>query len=259
VLYLGMMNIQRHVCLLLASILLSVSSLVSAQAEEIKEELTIAGSEWPPYVSTQLYENGLATLLTKEALSRSGHTSTMRVLPWSEALRSVIDGDVDIITSIWRTTEREQDLLFSNVILSNYIIFVKHNDSSIRYNDIADLQGLKVGVVADYAYSDEPYDTTGIDIVSSGSVRENLEKLRARELDLVLADGRVALYEIDQLVAAKELTMIRRPLLTRGLRIAVSRKNPAHEEIIDAFNKNIAEMQVDGTYNAILATFRISE
>ena len=69
----------------------------------------------------------------------------------------------------------------------------------------------------------------------------------------------MAAYEIDQMVVAKELTIIRNPFTTRGMRIGVSRQNPNHEKIIAAFNESIAEMREDGSYNAILATFRVSQ
>jgi polar amino acid transport system substrate-binding protein len=223
------------------------------------EKLVLTASEWPPYASAGLYRNGVAVALTEEALRRAGYETETMLGTWPEALDETIAGSRDVITSVWRTEEREQQLAFSEPFLTNYIVFIKRDDSDAWFNERADLDGLRIGVVADYAYSAQPYDTAGIDIQLADSALENIEKLRAGELDLVLADSRVAAYQIDKLVAAKELTLIRNPLLKRGLRIAVTKSRADHAEIITAFDASIQRMQTDGSYNAILATFRVSQ
>ena len=227
----------------------------STTAEEIK----LTATDWPPYASAQLYRNGVAIVLTEEALQRAGYITTTTIVPWPQALDSVADGSYDVVTSIWQTDERSEELAFSEPFMRNYIIFIKRSGSSAQFNEPADLQGLRIGVVTDYAYSNQPYDTTGIKISEAGSVQENINLLLKDELDLVLADGRVAAYEIDQMVVAKELTIIRNQFTTRGMRIGVSRQNPNHDKIVTAFDKSIAEMREDGSYNAILATFRVSQ
>lgn len=235
--------------------LLLITLANGATAEEIK----LTATDWPPYASTQLYRNGVAIVLTEEALERAGYTTTTTIAPWPQALESVADGTYDVVTSVWETDERSEKIAFSAPFMNNYIIFIKRSGSPAQFNETDDLQGLRIGVVTDYAYSNQPYDTSGIEISEAGSVQENINLLLKDELDLVLADGRVAAYEIDQMVVAKELTVIRNPLITRGLRIGVSRQNPNHEKVIAAFDKSIAEMRKDGSYSAILATFRVSQ
>ena len=225
----------------------------------IAEDIKLTATDWPPYASSQLYRNGVAIVLTEEALQRAGYKTTTTIAPWPQALERVADGSYDVVTSVWKTDERSEALAFSEPFMRNYIIFIKRSGSAAQFNELADLQGLRIGVVTDYAYSNQPYDTTGIKISEAGSVQENINLLLKDQLDLVLADGRVAAYEIDQMVVAKELTIIRNPFTTRGMRIGVSRQNPNHEKIIAAFNESIAEMREDGSYNAILATFRVSQ
>jgi len=236
--------------------LLALACSLNANAED--KPLRITASDWPPYISQQLYSYGVAMSLTAEALRRAGYESAIAIQQWPKSMESVRDGGFDIATAVWRTEEREQDLLFSEPFLTNYIVLVKRHDDTSNYIDRADLGGLRVGIVADYAYRDQQYDTTGIEVLEAGSARANLQKLLGKELDLVLADSRVASYEIDQLIAAKELTVIRKPLNTRSLRIAVSRQHPQHEEIVEAFNASIAQMRTDGSYDALLATFRVT-
>jgi polar amino acid transport system substrate-binding protein len=252
----SMLRKQRRITLmrlLTALFLLTLGTIASAT------ELKITASTWPPYVSAQLYHNGVAAVLTEEALKRAGYTSTTTIEPWPAALEATLAGTYDVITSLWLTAERSEQLNFSEPLMTNYIIFVIRDDSGIVFNDRSDLDGRRIGIVTDYAYSEEPYDTTGLEISAAGSVQDNIRKLLAGELDLVVADGRVAAYEINQLVAAKQLTIIRKPLAKRGLRIAVSRQHPEHEKIVSAINEGIIAMRADGSYNEILATFRISD
>jgi len=47
-------------------------------------------------------------------------------------------------------------------------------------------------------------------------------------------------------------------VVARGHRIAVSRTRPDHDEVIEAFEAAIASMRSDGSYNQLLANYRIS-
>ena len=62
--------------------------------------------------------------------------------------------------------------MFSEPYLENHIKFVKRSNSDIQYYDRDDLKGLRIGVVSDYAYSADPYDTTGIEVIGIGQCPE---------------------------------------------------------------------------------------
>jgi polar amino acid transport system substrate-binding protein len=50
-----------------------------------------------------------------------------------------------------------------------------------------------------------------------------------------------------------------KPLITRSLRIGVSKQRPDHAEIVAAFNRAVTQMKEDGSYNSLMANYRISE
>ena len=52
--------------------------------------------------------------------------------------------------------------------------------------------------------------------------------------------------------------MLTRTWVERSLRIAVSKKNPQHRQIVESFDRTIEDMRQDGSYFAILAQFRLS-
>lgn len=223
------------------------------------ETLRITANIWPPYVDDEMSGNGVAIALVTEALRRAGYETQLAIEPWPEALEATQQGSYDVICSLWLTDDRSAALSFSEPYIENHIKLVKRSNSDIQYRDRDDLTGLRIGVVTDYAYSAQPYDTTGIDVTESGSVKENIDRLLNNEIDLVLADSRIAFYEVDQLSAAKQITVLQKPVVTRGLRIAVSKLRPDHAEIVAAFDRAVAQMKEDGSYNSLMANYRISD
>ena len=241
--------------LLLLVLFFGLNTACPASADTLK----ITANVWPPYVDDKMSGNGVAIALVTEALARAGYPSELVLEPWPRALEATKAGQYDVICSLWHTDARSATLAFSEPYMENQIKFIKRSDSDIQYYDRDDLNGLRIGVVNDYAYSAKPYDTTGIEITTSGSVKDNLERLFKDEIDLVLADSRVAFYQVDKLLAAKKITVLQKPVLTRGLRIAVPKQRSDHAEIITAFDQAMAQMKKDGSYNTLLANYRISE
>jgi len=222
------------------------------------ESLSLTASNWPPYVADSLYRKGFVIAMVSDALERAGYETSVVVESSPRAVEATVSGDYDVYCGLWYTDDRAATLAFSEPFIDNKISFVKRSDSQIQFTNRADLLGLRIGVVDDYAYAAQPYDTSGIDVTEVDSVKTNIKRLLSGDIDLVLADTRVARYEIDNLVAAKSLSILPRPLITRGLRIAVSKKRADHREIVDAFEKAIAAMKADGTYNTILASYRVN-
>ncbi len=237
---------------LIAGLLICLT--IGAEAQGLK----LAASIWPPYVDERLYENGVAIAMATTALERAGYDPSLTIGLWPQVMEATQSGTYDVLVGVWFTEERSAELAFSEPFLNNEIRFLKRYDSDIRYRSIDDLIGLRIGIVNDYAYSRQAVSTAGIDIAAAGSVRENIQSLLAGELDLVLADARVALYEVNRLVAAKNVALLPEPVTTRGLRIAVTRARPDHNQITEAFNAAIASMQLDGSYSRVLAQYRIS-
>lgn len=222
------------------------------------DELRLTASEWRPYVDPESPRAGFAVYLVSTALERAGYDVSIDTGPWPQALEDMIEGKSDVFATLWFTDERAGSLLFSEPYIKNEMAFVRRSDSGIHYRTREDLDGLRIGIVNDYAYASNA-NTEGIEIVSSGSVSDNIALLREGELDLVLADRRVALAEINERALARSFDVLPEPLFRRGLRIGVSRQRDDAAEIVAAFEDEIAKMREDGSFNAILATFRVSD
>jgi polar amino acid transport system substrate-binding protein len=112
-----------------------------------------------------------------------------------------------------------------------------------------------VGTVVDYAYDEAFNNARDIVKIPERNLVQNLLKLTQGRIDLTLDDERVLRYEINRYMpnAMANLEILDKPLAVRGIHIGVSRENPAHAEIVAAFNKAIGEMKKDGSFDAIVA------
>lgn len=237
---------------------LLVAGLLAFAADANAQELKVVASVWEPYVSASMERNGVAPALVRTALRRAGYRVQLYIDRWPRSLTATQAGNFDAIVSVWYTDARAETLAFSEPFINNRLQFMKRAADDIELRNREDFVGLRVGVVEDFAYSEQQYDTTGIEIVSGGSVGENVEQLLNGELDLVLGDHLVLSHEADQRRAAKRVEILPLVLESRGLHLGVSRKRLDHAEIVTAFDKNIAAMKADGTYNSMLANYRIS-
>ncbi|MDJ0860634.1 MAG: transporter substrate-binding domain-containing protein [Gammaproteobacteria bacterium] len=247
----------RRRCFLLAGVAL----LLLCGSVTAREQLSVVASPWPPYVAPGLQHSGLAVHLVTEALQRAGYGSSVTLTSWPRDLEATEQGSHDVIASVWFTEQRARRLAFSKPYIVTETHFVKRRDASHRYRTLADLRGLRIGVVKGYAYGGQA-DAAGLKVtpVFMGSVLDNLRSLVAGDLDLVLADDRVALYELNVNVpgGARQTFVLPKAYSSRGLRMGVSRQRQDHTEVVTRFDAAIEAMKADGRYASILAAHRVS-
>lgn len=239
----------------LAAALLMVALAGSLAAEELR----LAAVDWPPYTFADSYRQGVATALVAAALERAGYDTKLTIADWPQILDATRDGENDVIVAAWYRADRDAELAFSAPYLTNRLKFLTRHDLEFGALSRDALAGYRIGVVGDFAYAEQPYDTAGLDILVGSSVRDNVRALFARELDLVLGDERVLRHEVDLVSGAKFVTFLPEVFEARGLRIAVSRERADHGRITAAFDGAIAAMRADGSYNSLLANYRISD
>ncbi len=224
-------------------------------------EQSVVASPWPPYVDQKTLRRGLAVQLVTEALERAGYSTRVILTRWPRDLEGTKAGAYDVIASIWFTDQRAESIAFSKPYILTETRFVKRRDAPHQFNTPADLRGLRVGVVEGYAYGGAaPAPELGLTRVLRGSVLENLRSLVAGELDLVLADERVALYELNVNVpdGIRKTLILPKVYSSRGLRMGVSRQRPDHARIVQRFDAAVEAMKADGSYAAILGSHRVS-
>lgn len=227
--------------------------LLLAQAATA-EKLRLVADAWPPFTDINLVNGGLATDLVSTALARAGYTTAFEQVPWARALQGVGEGRYDVLVNAWFNNERTLIGEFSSEYLLNRVRFLKRKDSSIEFNDLQALHPYPIAVVRGYAYS-PAFDSD-----------PELQKIPVHSFSMavrMLAAGRVALTVEDEYVAryslASEVPHVRdsveflpKSLSENSLHILVSLKNPNHAQIVANFDREIAAMKADGSYDRML-------
>ncbi len=246
--------VRRGTGLLLALIL--AGFVLSPACAQI---LTVLHSgKWPPYSGKELPGQGLAVRLVTTALERAGYQVQVRTDSLDRILRGGKLGVYDVFATPWYSEARNQYLAFSKPYLQSYIRFIKRKDRDIHFESLDDLDGLMIGVIGGYAYDEAFNRARGIIRISERNLIQNLLKLVQGRIDLTLDDELVLRYEINRFMpnSMAELEFLPKPLAVRGIHIGVSRENPQHDKIVADFDRAIAAMKKDGSYDRILEEYR---
>tara|TARA_R110000782_G_scaffold39117_1_gene91163 strand:+ start:552 stop:1286 length:735 start_codon:yes stop_codon:yes gene_type:complete len=219
----------------------------------VAETLRLVADPWPPFNDQTLLNNGVASDLVTEALSRAGYTTRYAQVPWARAVRGLQQGSYDVLINAWYTDERATFGYYSQPFLINRVRFLQRKGSHISFRQLADLYPYRIAVVRDYAYSrafDQDSRLSKIEVVSFA---QGARMLQAKRVQLAVEDELVARFYLNRSLIgiSDQLEFLPQPLSENGLHILVSRKHPQHEKIADDFNQAIAAMRADGSYAQI--------
>lgn len=223
--------------------------------------LKLASDPWPPFTNDS-EKGALALDLVKYALKRSGRDMNTAIVEFKSVIDGILDKKYDGSAALWKNKAREELMLFSEPYMYNQIILVGREGADVSADDITDLSGKKIGVVADYAYGDlmsrtvtgQQEERNGAIFIAGNNDQENLERLLKGELDYILVDALLVEYakKHQPEEVNKQLDFGHHILFTRSLHFAVRKDVERAQEIIDGFNREIKAMAADGSYSRIL-------
>ena len=218
------------------------------------QNINLVVNIWPPYVDKALNDDGLAMKIVKTAFKRVGYTPTVRIEKWEKALEGSKLGVYDVAGAIWKSKSRKKKLLYSDPYLKNNIVLVANSKSQLEFNSLKDLHGLIVGILKDYAYDEKFMNDAKILKYQANRLTQNLIAVQQGNLDVAVADKRLALYELKHFMGANrsDFQFLPKHLATRHLYIAAPVSNAQSKTIIAKFNQGLAAIKKDGTYQKIL-------
>lgn len=241
--------------LLLPGLLLATLSII-APAATPTAQLQLVANYWEPYTGENLPAQGLASELVSRVLARAGYESRITIMPWPRALALAYQGGADGVVAIWSTQGRRDKLRFSEAYYSNRMVLLHLKGAAVATGSMAELKGLRIGIGRGYEYSDSFMSQAGLQLEPTDSVLQNLRKLAAKRVDLVLEDEQIAYYNLQRSTPTlPELGTIEigdKALFTLPLYFGVSRKRPDAAELIARFNASLAAMRADGSYERIV-------
>lgn len=224
--------------------------IASVQAEKI----TAVGDPWPPFLDPNQASKGIISEIATAAYATQGYELEMTFVPWARAIAGVKNASFDLILGTWLTEERTKFLMFSDPYLNNSLKFIKKKGSDFEYTGLESLTGKSVGVVRGYGYSDDFISADNFKRPEANRFIGNIRKLVAGRIDLTLEDEIVAKATIakEQPELLDKIEFSKTAYSTNALYVTSGLANSKHKELIEAFNKGLAEIKKSGEYDKIL-------
>jgi polar amino acid transport system substrate-binding protein len=186
---------------------------------------------------------GLSVDLLRLAAARMGDTVRFEIYPWARAQALVEQGKADILIGPYKTPEREQRFIFSDLAFyqDQMVFYVRDNALAVWRGDYAELKGKRVAAVNGWAYGGVfDHARSELDVVNIDTLQQGLQMLSAGRIDMLASNRRNT-----------------ESLLTTGLEL--SAKVKPVEPIIDtqngyfAFSKLGKHDQLRSRFNQVLA------
>lgn len=218
------------------------------------EKITAVADPWPPFVDPELPSQGISLEIVRAAYATQGYEIDMDFVPWARALAGVKQGVYDIIPNAWRTREREASFYFSKPYVTSNIRFIKRKGDPFEYTGPRALDGKVIGITRGYAYNDVFATAENFERSEASDLEQNVRKLLLNRIGLTLDDELVARAVLSRQAPQllSQIEFVDQPLALAELHVISGRANPRHQELIDAFNRGLAKITVDGTLGAIL-------
>lgn len=208
----------------------------------------------PPFMFAR---NGLADgvypAVVRSAFERMGVVVVTTAMPWKRVLFEV-DHGTSGVAGIYKTEERSRRLDFSDPIVVENIAVYFNQAKPIAFRSIDDLNGLTVGVIRGWSYGDA-FDAARaagrFRVDEAVSDRSSLLKLASGRVDVVLA-----IWEAGQAAMASErLGNIGAAgvFLTSNPAYLAFHKSSRQGDLLERFNRTLADMKRDGSLRAIMA------
>ena len=220
----------------------------------LAQRLRLVADAWPPFTDSTLINGGLATDIVSTALARAGYASEFEQVPWARALMGVGDGRYDVVVNAWYDEARTHLGQFSGEYLLNRVRLIKRRDDPIDFQRLEQLHDYPIAVVRGYAYSAAFDGDTQLQKVPVHNFVMAVRMLAAQRVRLTLEDEYVARYYLSRESprVRNAVEFLPKPLSENSLHILVSLKNPEHAQIVAGFDREIAKMKADGSYERLM-------
>ena len=240
----------------MACFFLILALAVGAQTRTIQA----AGDPWPPFLDPVNPRLGLTVELARAAYATQGYSLEVAVVPWARAERGVQEGRYDLLLNVWMTEPRKDHLTFTQPFATNEIKFIKRKGDPFEFDGLESLRGKRVGVIRGYGYDEAFLHSRLFEREEVSELMENVRKLLAGRIDLTLEDVLVAQSVISGTEPALlgKLQFVEKGLSVNPLHLASGRANPRAQEFVEAFNRGLALIKADGTYQRVLKRYGIS-
>ncbi len=226
---------------------------ISNQANaENKNKVTLAIDDWPPFISKDLYHNGIICHIIKEAYAQEGVEVKYIIRPWKRALVKAGPGKWNGSPLWGKSKERDNDYIYTCPIMRGKSVLFYRKGLKFDWENVSDLKGYMIGTTIGYIFGDEfekaakdgtiTIDTAPTDLL-------NMMKLLKKRIDIFVCDLDVGYQLLNDNFSPDEVRQIEhndKPLTVDDYFILFSKKDPANKQLVELFNKGYKKLEESG-------------
>lgn len=190
----------------------------------------------------------------------SGDHYDLQLLPWKRA-QTYAESGKGAIAHFSKTTEREAQYDFSNVVYGDRIQLVVLSGSQIEFRDLKDLKDRRIGVKAGASFGetvDKFLSSNEGTIQRDPGINSRLKMLLRKRIDVAVVEG--ADSQVERLVGSDpELTLkkaqfvfLPKPLVDDALYLAFL-KSMNRKDVLERFNIGLDKFKKTDAYRKIVA------
>jgi polar amino acid transport system substrate-binding protein len=251
---------MRFAKILAATAIVLATATAAPSAKEWKEVRIATEGAYPPFnsIDTSGQLVGFDIDIAKAICDKMKVKCSFVAQDWAGIIPALLAGKYDaIVASMSITDERKQKVAFTNKYYAPKASFVAPKDSKITDWTPEGLKGKIIGTQGSTTHSnllDEVFKPAGAEIKLYGTQDEANADLAAGRLDAVEADKTVLVDWLKKPEGSccefkQDLDNAKyQKILGEGVGIAMRKEDT---DLVDMFNKAIAEIVADGTYKTI--------
>ncbi|MCF7848645.1 MAG: transporter substrate-binding domain-containing protein [Kiritimatiellales bacterium] len=231
----------------LISAAVAASPLSDEEIAYLKEKQEITFAFQPAHAPFEFIvksnRSGMNIELAQWIATELGFKAKFVPAPLKKGQEMLLSGEVDALTSIFDTLEREENFSFTYTLMPTPLtMYVRSEDAGIK--DIYDLAGKTVALLGG-GYSGQILEERGIECktVSGRTVSDTIKLLSTKKADALIGNEIVTRHHIFTTGLA-DIKRVGEPLYTARLCMAVKKDNHL---LLQILNKGIVNAQKDGT------------
>ncbi len=228
-----------------------------SSAVDAEQTVRLTTGEWPPYLSKDAHQGGIATCIVTEAFTAAGIKIQLGYFPWKRAFqlagREKWDGSL-----IWsHSPDREKDFLYSDPVIEVSDVFFHLKSYSFDWKSWDDLKDIKIGATTGYIYGEafqQALESGQIKVFRVTTDLQNFKKLLKKRIDVFIVSQEVGYELLRKHFSSQQAQLFTshpkpvRPSMA-NLHLLLSKRNPDHKNLMAAFNKGLKKIKASGKFD----------
>ena len=230
--------------------LMLLCALLFGGAAQARELLAV-GTQFPRILEFDAkgIARGLAVDLLTRAAAQQGHTVRFESLPWARAQLVVEQGLADVLVGPYRSPERLQRFLFSQLAFYEdaLVFYASPAKAELWQGDWSRLSGRSVGLVLGWAYGDAMEQARSSLLISHpGDVATGLRMLQRGRIDLLASNERNTAPVLEAMGLSAQFLVLKPPIAVQAGHFAYCR-NASGEELRVNLDRSLEALRSNGT------------